>query len=89
MKQEHLKWLVVGSIGAYLFYKVRKGEKENQLLGFKTADSDTIMDSVTPWLKVNPTIEPFVKSFGKSFLNRVLEDPKKEREVIDVEYRNL
>lgn len=89
MKQNHLKWLVVGSIGAYLFYKVRHGEKETKLLGFNSPDSETIMNSVTPWLKVNPTVEPFVKSFGKKFLDNVLENPEKERDVIDAEYRNV
>jgi len=86
-KEDYFKWGIIAGIGVYLYYCSRSGKKEDQLFGYDSPQSDKIMDSVIPWLKVNPRIKPFVKSFGTSFLDKVIEP--KQGDFIDAEYREI
>ena len=85
-KETILKWSIVLGFGYYLYHKADKGQKESSLLGFEAADSEKVMDSVVPWLKVNPTVKPFIHSMGKRFLENVIE---KHSDTIEAEYKNV
>ena len=86
MRSDYLKWVILGSVGAYLVLRSREGQADGKLLGFK-ANPDQVIDTVMPWVKVNPTIKPMVRNFGRKFLENVIGED--EEDVIDVKYRKL
>jgi len=86
VNSDHLKWALVAVAGAYLYLKWREGRDDGQIAGFKI-NPDLVVDSVMPWLNINPVVKPLVHGASKSFLRNYSGYYKND--AIDAEYKRV
>lgn len=86
MTSDKLKWVVAGSVLLYLYIKWKEGNEDGTLAGLNI-DSDKVVDSALPWLKINPYVKPIVGGVAKSFLRGVVGVPK--HDVLEAEWKRV
>ena len=86
MRSDHLKWLVAGSVIAYLFFKFKEGKDDGQIAGIDF-DTNKIVDSAMPWLNVNPTIKPIASQLAKKALGSIV--GFKKDDAINAQFRRV
>ena len=86
MKTTVLKWVIVGSVGYYLYSKYQEGKDDGKLAGF-AINPETLVDSAMPWLNLHPAIKPMAGIAAKKFLNTVVGFEKDN--AIETTYRRV
>lgn len=84
MKSDHIKWIIAGSVVAYLFLKFREGKDDGQIAGLDF-DTNKIVDSAMPWLNVNPAIKPMASMVAKKALGSIV--GFKKNDAIEASFR--
>jgi hypothetical protein len=67
ISSDHLKWALVIVAGGYIYLKWREGKDDGKIAGFEM-NPDLMVDSIMPWLQINPVVKPLVHGATKSFL---------------------
>lgn len=86
MKSEHLKWVFVAAAAGYIYYRWREGKDDGKIAGFEL-NPDVVVDSVMPWLKINPMVKPLAGAAAKSFIRNFGGFDKAD--AIEVKYKRM
>ena len=80
MNQKHILAIALLGTGAFLVYKEMQKRPVNVPSDIYSdgmisgISSDTIIDSVLPWIRINPVVKPLVSGLAKQLLSGLMDE---------------